>query len=633
MPLILTPEQTAIVGHELPRHGRVLAGPGTGKSAVAVRLAERLAARNDDPPRIKFLTFTRAATLELVKKISESAATPLPRPSTIHSFAISVVLANPGSATFPAPLRIPDPYESRELIRPHLAGRASVGLKRFDQLVREMAAKWESLAPLELVTVTPAERARFMGSWDVHRRVFGYTLLDELPDLARCALRDHDDLQGVECDLVITDEYQDLNACDLELLRRVAERGASILAIGDDDQSIYSFRKAHPEGIRRFFDDYPGAVDYPLTICHRSARRIVEWARFVIEGDTGRSPRAPATARADAPDGQVALLRFNSERSEAKGVADLIEWLRDTRAVPLPEILVLSRTDRSGTFTKQIREELARRSIPVADATELKTVLGDSGNRRALSLLRLLTNRVDSLSWWTLIRLTAGLGSKFEQKVFEGALASGATFGGEFCSAAEGGFAGFGAAAGAKAQALWRETTATLEGITLPEGDETSWGVWILEQAGLGRIPAITPAFQDLLMEVDGAVEPVGRLERFLSQVQPVAHDLLLSRSEGVRFMTITGSKGLTATATIVVGVDNDLIPRPSGDLAEERRLLYVGMTRSSDHLVLTWANRRRGPTARSGRVNLGRRQPSDFLRGGPVESTDGATYIRGLTA
>src|ERR1700736_2735087 len=134
MVLTLTDEQTAIVNHGLPRHGRVLAGPGTGKSAIAVRLAERLASREENRPRIKFLTFTRAATLELAKKISASGATDLPRPSTIHSFEISLVLSNPGSASFPEPLRIPDLYEYGELIRPHLAASASVGLRRFDQL-------------------------------------------------------------------------------------------------------------------------------------------------------------------------------------------------------------------------------------------------------------------------------------------------------------------------------------------------------------------------------------------------------------------------------------------------------------------------------------------------------------------
>jgi len=107
-----------------------------------------------------------------------------------------------------------------------------------------MAAKWESLNPEERPGVAPEERARFMGAYTEHRRTCGYTLLDELPELLRCALRDHPDLAGVNYDLLIVDEYQDLNACELELLKRLAERGASILAIGDDDQSIYSFRKA-----------------------------------------------------------------------------------------------------------------------------------------------------------------------------------------------------------------------------------------------------------------------------------------------------------------------------------------------------------------------------------------------------
>jgi hypothetical protein len=76
-------------------------------------------------------------------------------------------------------------------------------------------------------------------------------------------------------------------------------------------------------------------------------------------------------------------------------------------------------------------------------------------------------------------------------------------------------------------------------------------------------------------------------------------------------FMTMVGSKGLTVGATIVVGVDNDLVPRPDQDLSEERRLLYVVMTRSTDALFLTWANRRRGPGARAGNPNSGRRSLS----------------------
>src|SRR5256885_14238989 len=100
-------------------------------------------------------------------------------------------------------------------------------------------------------------------------------MLAELPDLMRRALETHDDLEGVDYDLLVVDEYQDLNACDLEVLRLIAERGCSIIAAGDDDQSIYSFRRAAPEGIRRFSEDYPGSEDYTLSVTQRCGSRII----------------------------------------------------------------------------------------------------------------------------------------------------------------------------------------------------------------------------------------------------------------------------------------------------------------------------------------------------------------------
>ena len=232
MPLQFTDEQRAVINHTLPGHARVFAGPGTGKSATAVGLAEQLSSNEENQPRLKFLTFTRAATLELAKRLPIHGKI---KPATVHSFSIATLLRNPGCAPFSQPLRIADRYEYEEPVRPHLARRSGVNVSRLDDLVREMAAKWESLNPLELPEVTADERARFMGAYIEHRHTFGYTLLNELHDLLRGALRDHADLDGVKFDLLIVDEYQDLNACELELLKRLGERGASILAIGDDD--------------------------------------------------------------------------------------------------------------------------------------------------------------------------------------------------------------------------------------------------------------------------------------------------------------------------------------------------------------------------------------------------------------
>jgi superfamily I DNA/RNA helicase len=162
-----------------------------------------------------------------------------------------------------------------------------------------------------------SRRAR--SAWNEHRQIYGYTLLAELPFALRQALQDHADLDGVDYDLLIVDEYQDLNACDLEVLHLIAERGCSIIAAADDDQSIYSFRYAAPEGIRRFPDDYPDCSRYPLTITQRCGRRIIEWASYVIAGDPGRPHDRPALAcAAGSADGEV---NTNKTRSSVRSVA------------------------------------------------------------------------------------------------------------------------------------------------------------------------------------------------------------------------------------------------------------------------------------------------------------------------
>ena len=101
------------------------------------------------------------------------------------------------------------------------------------------------------------------------------------------------------------------------------------------------------------------------------------------------------------------------------------------------------------------------------------------------------------------------------------------------------------------------------------------------------------------------------------------------AHSEGVRIMTLGGAKGLSVRATIIGAVEEGIVPRPNSDLSEERRLLYVGMTRAKEFLYCTWARRRRGPTARAGTPSVGlRRSHSTFLFNGPVESQDGPSFL-----
>jgi len=627
-----TPEQLAILGHDREHHARVLAGPGTGKSATLVALVDQLLAGRP-APRIKLLTFTRAATGELAKKVSEHPAAAAERPSTIHSFAISVLLRNPGTGDFPQPLRIADDWENENIVRPTLARRTGVRVTRLDNLFREMAANWESLRPEENPRVDPAERARFLGAWNEHRQVYGYTLLAELPYALRNALNDHPDLEGVGYDLLIVDEYQDLNACDLEVLRLIAQRRCSIIGAGDDDQSIYSFRRAAPEGIRRFPGDYPGCNDYNLSVTQRCGARIIEWATHVIEGDPDRPRERPRLRSAEgSPPGEVALLAFPGEASEAHGVSRLVQALVQAEGVTPQDILVLLRSDHNNTFSRPIKDRLTELGIPYSDPDIVERILGEPENRRMLEVFRLLVNRSDSLAWASLLQLANGIGEAFFDYVYERARVNRVQFGQTLLDLYAEGFPGGPAGSARRATALIQAVIGWLDTHAVPENDdrEGDWGNWIIQTAGGEVVPGPSEELAALLRALDELVEADQGLGRYLGQITPLGKDIVLAQSRGVRIMRMGGAKGLTVRATIIAAVEEGIIPRPDCDLGEERRLLYVGMTRAKHYLYCTWARQRRGPTARAGvpRVAM-RRRHSHFLEGGPVRSEDGEAYVQ----
>jgi DNA helicase-2/ATP-dependent DNA helicase PcrA len=618
-----TGEQLAILRHDLSRHARILAGPGTGKSATVIALLNIKAAILG-AGGAKLLTFTRAATAELTQKLDENPNIACERPSTLHSFCISVLLRNPGLGDFPRPLRMADDWESDKIVEKTLSRRLKIPKLNIRTLFRELAANWESLVPEEGPKVTPAERARFLGAWREHREIFGYTLPSELPYALRIALRDHNNIEGTEYALLVVDEYQDLNSCDLDVLHRLSERGCHIIGAGDDDQSIYySLRKAHPAGIRRFLEDYAGASDYPLSITLRCGSKIVEWANFVIQGDPDRpSGRAALRASPSAPNGEVKLLSLRSEIAEADEVAKIASYLINEKKVLAPEILILSRSDHHGQFSKSIKEALTKRKIAFSDPSTVSELMERPDTRHAMTRLRLLLNREDSLAWATQLYLTKGAGNAFVDYICEHAREHRTTFGHKLLELYATSFAGGPQGSAPRATRMVYEMLAWLETVDVPANEpEAGWASWIVQALQPSASP-ISTELQELLVVVGEKIEQTGSLDRYLSQIWPLAKDIALAKSNGVRIMTLGASKGLTVDAAIIFGLENGIVPMDGRELGEERRLLYVGMTRARKFVFGTWARQRRGPTARAGREHVGRpRQLSHFLEGGPVTS------------
>lgn len=630
-----TEEQAAILAHDPGIHARVLAGPGTGKSATLVALIDQLLA-GSPAPRVRLLTFTRAATGELAMRVSEHPSAAAERPSTIHSFAISVLLANPGTGDFPRPLRVADDWEYKQIVRPTLARRTCVSVRDLDKLVREMAAAWESLEPEHDPGVDEAMRSRFLGSWNEHRRIYGYTLLHELPHALRQALIEHEDLEGIGYDLLVVDEYQDLNACDLNVLHRIADRGCSLVAAGDDDQSIYSFRKAAPAGIQRFPEEYPTSGDYTLSISQRCGRRIVEWSRFVIEGDPDRPKKPQLCAAEGSPDGEVALLAFDDQDAEAQGVAALVERLVEVDGLEPQDVLVLLRSDHNGRFSNLIKAALDVIGIAYSDPEAVTRMLAEPNNRRLLAVCRLLAHRQDSLAWATLLHLTSGIGDAFFCYIYQRARAWSVQFGEALLDTHAAGFPDAPTAPARLASEQVEAVTAWLSEHPVPDPENDAagirWGEWIVQAAGTDVAPAPTADLAELLDALDETIDAGGSLGSFLGQIQPLGQDRARNESQAVRIMTMAGAKGLTVRAVILAALEEQIIPRQESPLDEERRLLYVALTRAREFVYGTWARRRTGPTARAGAGRAQtRRTPTHFLKDGPVETSDGRAYIEQL--
>jgi DNA helicase-2/ATP-dependent DNA helicase PcrA len=586
-----------------------------------------------DGIRGRLLTFTRAATNELKEKVAEHPEV-LDPPSTIHSFAIATLLANPGASSLPEPIRVADDWEWKGLIRVHLANLIDSTLRLVDRACAEMASNWESLEEFEDPNLPEDVRNRFAGTWEQHRRIFGYSLLSELPFRLLRALEDHADLELGTWDVLVVDEYQDLNQCDLSVLKQITHRGRTLIGAGDDDQSIYSFRRAHPIGIRRFVeDDYPGAADFTLSVSQRCATSVLQWARHVIEGLPGRPARPALTAAPHCAPGEARYLRFNTWDQEVDGVGRLVRWLTTVRGVPPEDVAIMFRANNNDTWSEPLAEQLRAQGVPVVDTGEVNEVLSEQSNRRLLALARLVVNGEDSLAWWTLLHLEPGVGPAIRNHFYDCAVEANHRFVDQLLAEHALGYPELPAAQRQRVRGVVQPTLELIQGVDLGAADlgHGGWGGWLARQAD--AFGGCEERFLSLLHDLDDVIDREEGLGRFLSQVQPIGRDIRSGRAAGaVRLMSMASSKGLTVRAAIVVGVEEGVVPHPNGHPDEERRLLYVAMTRSTEYLYLTWSGRRTGPTARTGATRVGAgRNRCPLLTHGPVSSTDGRAYLASI--
>ena len=339
---------------------RVVAGPGTGKSFGLKRRVARLLETGASPARILPVTFTNVAAEDLQREMLQIGVPGCEaiRGSTLHALGMKILARR---NVLEATGRIARPLNRFEMEPLLYDLPPSFGNKRErNKRIRAYEAAWARLQHEEPgYAADPDDQLfeRVLIDWlRFHRGM----LIGEIIPQVYQYLRDNPAAPELHLyDHILVDEYQDLNRAEqavIDLIRNAAH----LCIVGDDDQSLYSFKFAHPAGIRTFPDSHPGTIDHEILDCRRCPTMIVAIANSLIAHNLDREPRQLSPVAANGP-GDIQIRQYATLADEATGIAGFIREQIDNHGRQPQDILVLAQRRSIGN---PIHDALIARDVP-----------------------------------------------------------------------------------------------------------------------------------------------------------------------------------------------------------------------------------------------------------------------------
>ena len=400
----------------------VIAGAGSGKTRVLVYRVARLIDRGIDPSSVLLLTFTRKSAQEMLGRVGLLIGPQSERVTggTFHSVANAwlrrygrVIGLNPG-------FTILDRGDAEDLVN---LTRAQLGLggtgKRFPRkrTIADVFSKCaNTLQSLEDVLLKEYahfgdyldELLKLQKAYDATKRERQLVDYDDLLLRLRELLTTDEHAQRMisdACRYVLVDEYQDTNPLQAEVVKHVAVTHDNVMVVGDDSQSIYSFRGASFRNIMQFPTLFPGTRIFKLEENYRSTPSILELANAVIEPAAEKYRKTLFTRK--APGERPVLLRAVGETQQSRFVAQKILELQD-EGVPLDDIAVLF---RSSFHAFDLEVELSRRDVPFVKRGGFRFI-ETAHVKDLLAHVRIIYNPLDAVSWNRSLQLIEGVGQK-----------------------------------------------------------------------------------------------------------------------------------------------------------------------------------------------------------------------------
>jgi DNA helicase II / ATP-dependent DNA helicase PcrA len=588
----------------------ILAGAGSGKTKTLThRIAYILGSHKATPYNILAVTFTNKAAGEMRERVARLLSQNsqnrgfMPYMGTFHSICVRLLRQDGEHIGIPRNFVIWDEGDRQAAIK-QASRQASIDEKAFPaRLLSSLisGAKNEMVSPAEFnntAEYSPATRAAAK-VYPLYERMLKDASALDFDDLisrtvqlleAQPQIREK---WQTQFKYVMIDEYQDTNAAQYRLVKHLTGSHKNIAVVGDDWQSIYSWRGADFRNILNFEKDYPDCTVIKLEQNYRSTKNILEAAHNVIASNSLRSDKKLWTSEAAGLPVQV--LQVGSERAEAEAIVRRVKNAVDIRARTYKDFAVLYRTNAQ---SRAIEEVFVHYGIPYRivggvrfyDRKEVKDIL---------AYLRLVYQPEDIASFERVVNVPArGIGAKSLLGFYEWRRQNGYSLSDALAKAADcaditpKARQGFGQLSDIilsfQAQANDLLPATLIDGLLrrLDYLHYLSDGT----PQGEARIENVKE-----LISVANEYQDAG-LDGFLEEVALVSDlDTADMNSDAVILMTMHGAKGLEFPVVFITGLEESILPHSralydAGEMEEERRLMYVGMTRARRELYLIYA-------------------------------------------
>jgi len=612
-------QQEAVINHKGP--ALVIAGAGSGKTRVLTYRIAYLLSMGIPPSRILALTFTNKAANEMKERIATIVSPDLARNlwmGTFHSLFARILRREAEVLGFPSNFTIYDTIDSRSLVK------TIVKELSLDEKIYKPSEVFGRISAAKNNLVTPdvylgsgefqvrdqvSRRPRLGEVYDryVKRcKHFGAMDFDDLLLQTNLLFRDHPavlDKYRESFDYVLVDEYQDTNYSQYLIVKKLSELHRNLCVVGDDAQSIYSFRGARIENMLNFKNDYPDYRIFKLEQNYRSTQTIVNAANSVIKKNRGQISKEVFSKNENGE--LIRVLKAPNDRDEGFMVASHISDLRFREQLEHKDFAILYRTNAQSRI---FEESLRRMNIPYTvfgsvsfyQRKEIKDLLAyfrlTVNPRDDESLKRIINYPMRGIGKTTLDKLNS-YAEKLDSHIWD------------VLTHLDQVSLGFNKGTLAKLLAFTQMIKSFQK--RLPEMEAFDLAYTIATEAGIikdlqaDRTPENVSRYENIEELLNGIKDFTDDPERegdmnlgnYLQEVTLMT-DMDQDKGEDrnrVTLMTIHSAKGLEFKHLVIAGVEEELFPSPMSidnpkELEEERRLFYVALTRAEKSALITFA-------------------------------------------